>query len=257
MKKQLLAASLLSAAIAAQGSNTFGILFCQARVVDSGTAELAVELPATPGYVDNNGNPVAVWKVGTVAAGGAIDTFYSENGPGAFQVRNTGNRNAFIYITTGDVSNYGDSTDRGNDYYQNTLGGLFGGPPNFVAPIPDPSKRFSGNWHGYYSLAVSTAVTGKVPVWRNLEWEYDGSKSYTDYNGEYYGEVQLSWHNCRGSDDQDAPICGQYLCYLAAGEVQPFDLKFYAPVSYGLDYYDCPFIVRLEASTFRRWEHDK
>lgn len=83
MKKQLLAASLLSAAIAAQaGSNTFGILFCHARVVDSGYAELAVELPATPGYVDKDGNPVAVWKVGTVAAGGAIDTFYSENGPG-------------------------------------------------------------------------------------------------------------------------------------------------------------------------------
>ena len=194
MKKQLLAASLLSTAIAAQaGSNTFGVLFCQARVVDSGNADLAVELPATPGYVDKDGNPVAVWKVGTVAAGGAIDTFYSENGPGAFQVRNTGNRNAFIYITTGNDGEMTSNTDspvpgsgeKDSTYYRESFQGMFGEGEE-ISVIPDPTKRDSQYYS--YSLAVSTEVTARVPTWRNLCWIY--AQGYED-NG--YG---YRWGSC-------------------------------------------------------------
>lgn len=257
-----LAASLLSAAIAAQaGSNTFGVLFCSATVNVNTEAELAVELPATPGYTDINGDSVAIWKVGTVAAGGAIDTFYSENGPGAFQVRNTGNRNAFIYITTGILSwldSHKDSTPHSAAYYEESLTEMFGSPIGW-RPHPDPSKRGQYDWD--YSLAVSTGVTGKVPVWRNLEWCFE-SGTYTDTSGNgesATGALVSNWVNGRGVDGVGGTICGQYLGYLAAGEVQPFDLKFYAPYARidGSGCYDCGFIVRLEASTFRRWDHDK
>ena len=236
----LLLASLAAASV--QAGLRYSVLYCQARIMeDNGDDYLSVELPATSGYVDGDGNPVAVWKIGTVAAGGAIDTFYSENGPGAFQVRNTGNRNAYIYITTGEFLYHDDHTPSSySQWYHDNLITLFGDEIETIWAVANPVGRVVSN----YCLAVSTAVSARVPEWRNLSWGY----TWGDPPWMKFDKTEDMWNYGSG-------MFGQYLGYALAGEVIPFDLKFYAPImSNG---YPVVFIVRLEASTFRRWDHDK
>ena len=278
--RAIVASLLLAAAASARAvTNEFGVIFCHASVSNaSGSAAcLAIALPATSGFSDTNGNPVAVWDVGNVVAGGTADTFHSENGPGAFQARNVGNRAAYVYVTSGyPLLDDGNSTVDGRAYYADTLRGLFGD-----SGLHECTADFEGSWDpwGYaqsYRVAVSTSVDTKFPVWRNLEWLYyrgmytdgDGNGPSSSYDEEMYMGwmhfpsfmkdrlAQRDYYNYYYNGYVDLPcgVCGQYLGFLLPGEEVPFDLKLWAPA-------ECEnsigFIVRLEASTFRRWRHGK
>ena len=67
---------------------------------------VSVSLLPTEGYYDNYGNPVTIWNVGNVPAGGVADSWHGEGGPGRFTAKNTGNVKAYFYITTGSSHSY-------------------------------------------------------------------------------------------------------------------------------------------------------
>ena len=245
---------VLLAAASVHAEITTGILFCQARVYEGDPTDLSIEIPTTSGYVDANGNPAAIWRIGAVVAGGASDTFYSNEGPGAFSARNTGSCAAYLYITSGYEPSYGNSEETDKhmisqsvyNYIEISFNALFGDGSWFLGECV-PNVASMGDNENRYRLAISTAVSSKVPEWRPLCWWYGGS-------GEWI-EVQQS----DDSGDWYNSSCGQYLCYLLPGEVQPFDLKFWAPRmgAYSYSEKSLVFPVFVEASTFRRWDHDK
>ena len=245
----LCATAALATATSVRAETTSGFIFCSARILDANGGDLSVTLPATEGYVDSKGNPVTLWRIGNVVAGGAVDTFYSDNGPGAFQVRNTGSAPAYLYITSGNVYGYGhlqDETqahqeDESNGtrsvsrYIEYTVGTVFGDEACVSGRCVPTEKYMSGDHE--YRLAVSTVISSKLPVWRNLNWFYSGEW------------LSAEVENFVGG------TCGQYLGYLLPGEVLPFDLKFWAPLKmYGET---IAFPIVIEASTFRRWDHDR
>lgn len=254
-------------------TNDFSVIYCHASVSDTldGEARLAISLPTTNGFSDTNGNPVTVWDVGSIVAGGTADTFYSENGPGAFQARNTGNRAAYVYITSGFPRDLASAAELDSGCYDNTLRGLFGDSGLYYCSAAFEPGVDPDSWMFSYRLAVSTNVTSKIPVWRNLDWLYFGG-DYVDRTGDGILEEDMgyvwaykcwmhlpSMINNRLYDDLwwdggTSGICGQYLGFLCPGETVHFDLKFWAPR-------ECEssiaFVVRLEASTFRRWTHGK
>ncbi len=246
----LCATAALATASSVRAETTSGFIFCSARILDANGGDLSVTLPATEGYVDSKGNPVTLWRIGNVVAGGAVDTFYSDNGPGAFQVRNTGSAPAYLYITSGMW--YGDGHlqnetqahqegDLNNDYnpsvsryIENTVRTVFGDEAHVYGCVPT-EKEMSGGYE--YRLAVSTVISSKLPVWRNLNWFYSGE--WRSAEVEAFG----------------GGTCGQYLGYLLPGEVLPFDLKFWAPLKMHGETIAFPIVI--EASTFKRWDHDR
>ncbi len=115
-------------------------VFCKARILPSGgqTGEviLSVTLPPTPGYTDENGNPVTVWNLGDVTAGGVADTWH-DGGPGFFTARNTGNVAAYVYVvTSGQMFDYDQNVGGLPNYYTYTLQRLYPNAFWFVWPRP-------------------------------------------------------------------------------------------------------------------------
>lgn len=220
-----------------------GVIYCKASVVETTDTILSVYLPPTSGYVDCQGNPATVWNIGNVPHGGVADTFFSDKGPGAFQVKNDGTCAAFVYVTTGN----GDWYDDGQLYYD-SLQSIFG-VVSRLDPQPADIYRDGIPYREGYRLAVSTEVTGKVPDWRPLNWMR--SVATLEFRAFASGENVKNYPDFGGN-------CYQYLSYLAPGETQLFDLKFWAP-DYNIDHadeYALGFVVVLQASEFRAWPHD-
>ncbi len=271
MKRTLpaLLALALAANVQAQGYYKDGVIYCKATVANSGDKILSVYLPPTPGYTDYQGTPATVWNVGEVPAGGVADTFFSDKGPGAFQVKNDGSCAAFVYISTGLPNEFKnlwrvDGTgmpvnQRPNDYnpnldgdtlYQHSLESIFG-DLGMMQPCPLDRHGSMGLWREGYRLAVSTDVTAKVPEWRCLNWmvvHQDGSDNFRKFSTEDDINTYSTEDTC----------CFQYLSYLASGETQLFDLKFWAPSAewIGGGTTTFGFVVVLQASEFRLWPHD-
>ena len=72
-----------------------------------------------------------------------------------------------------------------------------------------------------------------------------------DSNYSYLWRLRLS--NELTQNNWNLPTA--YLAYMPVGETQLFDLKFWAPLERGdeLNW----FVIRIEASPFRRWDHDR
>lgn len=86
------------------------VVYCTANIMmgpENGAIPMvSVSLLPTEGYYDNYGNPVTIWNVGNVPAGGVADSWHGEGGPGRFTAKNTGNVKAYFYITTGSSHSY-------------------------------------------------------------------------------------------------------------------------------------------------------
>lgn len=267
----MLAALMIVSAAGAQIYNP-AVVYCKATILSAGgsngtTNYLSITLPETPGAVDQEGNPVTIWNIGDVVAGGVADSWHGEGGPGRFVARNTGNVPAYVYVTTG-VDGFSELFDQngvplsGDDsgWYWERLRYLFG--EGRVALIPRPTIRLDaritdGEYQAHsYHLALTTDVTAKAPTWRSLDRLALNGYEWVDSTTEAsYG----LW---------DA-VCAAYLAYMPVGEYQPFDLKFYAPQNRYYNQYTyrweeadltgraASFVFRVEASAFPRWEHDR
>ncbi len=245
----LLAAALtvtVAAGLHAGTTYNNAIVFCKATIQESGQMSgnylLSVELPPTPGYTDPDGNPVTIWNVGNVPAGGVADTWH-DGGPGYFTVRNTGNVGSFVYVVGIARNEYNDVPAGGTWDYQAVLGHLFGyGPPQlFPRPEPFTPESYGGET---YHLALTTDVTARAPTWRSLD--------HVSRPG--LGYPQAGW------DYQSDPLsfqCSAYLSWMPPGEYQPFDLKFWGPAEFTVWNGPVFFVFRVEASAFPRWEHDR
>ena len=233
-----------------------GVIYCKATIASSDTEVLSVYLPPTPGCVDHQGSPTTVWNVGNVPSGGVADTFFSDKGPGAFQVKNDGNRAAFVYVITGCPTSgfYAYDTRPGapagisnaNAVSEEGLIFLFGEMINHMMPQPVDEYRNGVPFRSGYRLAVSTDVTGKVPNWRPLNWMYVKPTDAWEFREFQTGQDFWNWSTTEK--------CYQFLSYLAPGETQLFDLKFWAPSDHPSE--SIGFVVVLQASQFRLWQHD-
>lgn len=253
------------AATTAQAQDTYkdGVIYCKADVLNTPFKILSVSLPASNGYSDYSGNPCTVWNIGEVPPGGVADTFFSDKGPGAFQVKNDGNRGAFLYVVTGSADAFPVTkrAKEGYSYYDTpnlenfpyNLSSIFG--EDILTSFPaQPVDRFENGvpQRMYYRLAVSTDVTGKIPAWRPLNWAYCHEAPDPGDGSSYcFREFQPGDDYMQYSG---TGTCYQYLSYLASGETQLFDLKFFAPTDSVSDNFG--FIVIIEASEFRLWQHD-
>lgn len=255
MKAKLIKRAALAAAILAGGGVAYGenvsnaVVYCTAIITegaDSGNTVVSVSLPPTEGYYDNRGNPVTVWNVGKVPAGGVADSWHGEGGPGRFTARNTGNVRAYFYVTTqrvnggyiplptenGFVSPY--PHVMGDQDIQNYLGldGISGGRP-CISPqelrgIPDP---------GAYHLAFTTDTMAKVPTWHSLDHMYNNGHFSTD--GTYGNEV------------------AGFMGCVDAGDYLTFDLKYWASSHNMGGNYPVLFTFCVEASSFPLWDHGR
>ena len=254
----------------------FGKVTLQTAPIDEGdpTAYFSVTIPATAGATDKFGNPATIWNLGDVQCGGVYDSFYN-GGPGHFRVQNTGNLPAYVYISTGfggDVS-FRNQSESADSYSFDTAEILFNSA-NFINPLPSPrlQNRELLDHNGYcnysardgYALAVSTDVTAIVPSWRPLSWLYfENGNNWNDANEAVWEQYQVDsnysylWRlrlsNELTQNNWNLPTA--YLAYMPVGETQLFDLKFWAPLERGdeLNW----FVIRIEASPFRRWDHDR
>lgn len=250
----------LASGLRAGTTITPAVVYCKARIMPSGLATgnevLSVTLPPTPGYADQYGNPVTVWNPGNVTAGGVADSWH-EGGPGFFNVRNTGNVEAYVYVVA--LSYYdGDSHVMRGAYGDSVTNNLrqmcdlvwqTQSIPNylgFLRPRPTPRASYDEEYNSgpTYHLALTTDMTSAAPVWRPLDHATDcGSGS--------------PWQN--GYDLQSRQ-CSAYLGPLAVGDYQPFDLKFWAPGEALMPPGEgvvMTFIFTVEAASFPRWEHDR
>ena len=229
------------------------IFACTARITEGGyggDAVVSVSLPPTEGCYDDMGNPVTIWNMGNVPAGGVTDSWHGEGGPGRFTARNTGNINAYFYLTTGYYFHFtalptysGPIAYSGLPYVmQDTQGlrerlGIDGvylkGPcisPKELREYPNPYC---------YHLAFTTDTMAKVPTWHSLDHRYDGVWSTQERSSNIYGNEVAGF---MGSVD--------------AGDYLTFDLKFWAsrimPANIPVIFTFC-----VEASTFPLWDHGR
>ena len=242
-------------------TNVPAIVYCKTRIMPSGLlgdAVLSMTLPPTPGYTDQNGNPVTVWNPGNVTAGGVADSWHS-GGPGYFTVRNTGNVEAYVYVVAlsrGEIESYD------HDIYgrygnieaflprqSETLRYVWGEAAalNPLGPRPTPrADELVNYWNETYHLALTTDMTAVAPTWRSLDHALTVS----------YGAYQ-PWQSQHGYFDCQ---CSAFLASVAVGDYQPFDLKFWAPPEEFLPRSEgqpMSFVFTVEASSFPRWEHDR
>lgn len=251
------------------------VIFGKVTIAEGGDADdpstlfLSVTIPATEGAVDAYGNPATIWNLGTIMAGGVYDSFYN-GGPGHFRVQNTGNYPAYVYVSTGQN---GDPKFQGHQepnipYYTESAEALFGDDycgralfpiamPKFLEQVlnDDPEEAAY-----FYSLAVSTEITGRIPVWRPLSWFY-GMEMKSGNMGYKNSAEALRWHGWRYVFSQGDWAMGEetftYLAYLPVGETQLFDLKFWAPLRRDEYCYKFWFPIRIEAAAFKLWDHDR
>lgn len=221
---------------AAQETKIDAIVYCKAIITPSGDMTdpvLAVELPPTPGRVDPNGNPVTIWELGEVAAGGVADSWH-DGGPGLFQVRNVGNVSAYVYVTAMSAAEFMNEPSFVWEW-------VFGSDPMSSHPRPQsriaevPGEPVAPPEGMSFHLALTTDVTAVAPTWSPL-----GHCSYYQNGVPYWLDRQ----------------CSAYLAWMPAGEYQPFDLKFWAPLG-GLPPEPFGFAFRVEAASFPMWEHDR
>ena len=263
----LAAALLLGQAQSAMADATYNdaVIFGKVTIAEGGDANntdtlfLSVTIPATEGAVDAYGNPATIWNLGTVMAGGVYDSFYN-GGPGHFRVQNTGNYPAYVYVSTG----YGAPKFTGNQsgdgsYYWGTAELQFTGLDG-MEPVALP--KFLGNcenreWR--YALAVSTEVTGLVPVWRPLSWFYnsDDVKYYNAADATGFDGGNVFYFQMIGAKGEWISDYSAYLAYMPVGETQLFDLKFWAPLMRDEYNYKFWFPIRIEAAAFKLWDHDR
>lgn len=256
----LLSATLLAGIALPAGAETsinYAVVFCKAKVIGSKDTVLSVTLPMDTSYTDIYGDPMIVWDMGTVAPGGVVDSFFSEGGPGRFKVRNNGNCAAYVYVTSGGFwdgneqnnSPFGETQEHGNEYFLRSAESAFGNNvEGWGRCVPTQRDYEEEEWA--YRAAISTSVDTKYPVWRNLEYGYEGGN---------YDAPDPMMSSASGADwykDSWAGFCGQYLAYLPAGETQLFDVKFWLPRDMHGDR-TVVFPIRIEAAAFPRWDHGK
>ena len=279
IRNAAIAALILGTAAAAHAERTYNdaVIFGNVTLrgaMDSEEAYLSVTIPTTDGAFDIDGRPTTIWNLGTVMASGVYDSFY-HGGPGYFRVENTGNYPAYVYVSTGTyfTPRFNGSDDRSSGYSYSEVAMRLFDPYGLVdyremEPVAAP-KFLSCEWgqDGYvYALAVSTDVTALVPMWRPLSWfwveDYDGYNSIgkmvdgstaRSFDGEEYC---FTVEGCvwRSSDLM------AYLAHMPVGETQLFDLKFWAPPNNWHDQSELLnrwFIIRIEASAVKLWDHDQ
>lgn len=247
-RDRLLAGLLVLGAVgtvSAQVTTNNAYVFCKARITEPGewgNPVLSVTLPPTPGYTYSGpwgDTPITVWNVGDVAAGGVADTWH-DGGPAFFTVRNSGNVNAYVYVTGMSRSEVdSDSNDYkyvlqslGVDWSYGSIQLLHPRPTPFPAPVEFVGNTPAEDFHQSYHLALTTDATAIAPTWRPLD--------YCSYNGAAPTLIRRQ--------------CSAFLTRMPPGEYQPFDIKFWAPPMPSID--DTHgFVFRVEAASFPLWEH--
>ncbi|MBQ6925780.1 MAG: hypothetical protein IJQ73_14180 [Kiritimatiellae bacterium] len=268
----LAAVLLLGQAQSAMANATYNdaVIFCKVTIAENGEENgdkyLSVTIPATEGATDSYGNPATIWNLGTVMAGGIYDSFYN-GGPGHFRVQNSGNMPAYVYVSTGWNEPKFQGHQDTSDYYYDSLLRLFENVGS-MEPVAMPKildqllewyyQTDNNEVKRCYALAVSTEITGRVPVWRPLSWFYDGN-DVAYYNGadatSYDPNYRRYTFQTIGTKGEGISDYSAYLAYMPVGETQLFDLKFWAPPRKGEDHYWFP--IRIEASAFKLWDHDR
>lgn len=253
-----LAAAIAAAATPAMAETdrTDSVIFCKVAftINDGGDAILSVTIPATEGATDYDGRPTRIWNLGNVMVGGVYDSFYN-GGPGYFQVQNNGTLPAFVYVSTGFGTGEIDGGEVDADFYYYSAMQLWGdncGSSLFPVALP----KFQIDAQSRYALAVSTDVTALVPAWQPLSWVRNVSTGQfvdaaTAIRGDGYDYVFLG-----GGMQVEEGCHYAYLGYMPIGETQLFDLKFWAPTYYIWDISGW-FVVRIEASAMKLWDHDR
>ena len=227
------------------------VVYCTANIMsgpeNGALSMVSVSLPPTEGYYDNYGNPVTIWNVGNVPAGGVADSWHGEGGPGRFTAKNTGNVRAYFYITTGRSQfyspMYGHEGNGNNSITTrpNVMGsaeisnhlGLVGESLEF--PCISPHELYGCHDWGAYHLAFTTDITAKVPTWHSLDKRF--CNGYIDF----------------GADPRSSTTVG-FMGTVIPGDYLTFDLKFWA---HPQAKFPAIFTFCVEASEFPLWDHGR
>ena len=245
-KSFALAAAMLAGVACAQDyeEKPLHVVYCKATILqgaEGGYTNISVTLPATEGYYDRDGHPITYWSVGEVPAGGVVDSWHQEGGPGRFTAKNDGNCGAYLYVK----SNTGN-----NGYFSERLGyhvepwfdvdsGIFGGG-NINLKSCSSLQRWRRSIDDYH-LAFTTDVTAKMPTWHSLE--YCTNCDYRHTGG---------WHRC----DEGFGEVAAYMGYVEPGEYLSFDMKLWVPKG-NHNSGSMLFTFCVEASPFPLWDHGR
>ena len=254
-KRLALAAAMLAGVACAQDyeEKPLHVVYCKATILlgaEGGYTNISVTLPATEGYYGRDGYPITYWNVGEVPAGGVVDSWHQEGGPGRFMAKNDGNCGAYLYVRSNSdneeyvseslpysvkpwFQNNGLSSDGAVDPI------IFGEVNSFGCPCSS-LQRWRRSIDDYH-LAFTTDVTAKIPTWHSLEYCFNCS---CDKKG--------NWHRC---DDGYGRVAA-YMGYVEAGEYLSFDMKLWAPRG-SHNSGSMLFTFCVEASPFPLWDHGR
>lgn len=249
IKKALLAAAMLAGVGMAYGNGiSNNVVYCTANIIsgpkNGALPMVSVSLPPTEGYYDNYGNPVTIWNVGDVPAGGVADSWHGEGGPGRFTAKNTGNVKAYFYITTGSSQSYspmqnawtGQVTPLPNVMNEGMIRDVLGLEGKYLnAPCISPHELYGWPYEGAYHLAFTTDTTAKVPTWHSLDKRFQN------------GNMNI------GADKMSSTTVG-FMGTVIPGDYLTFDLKFWA---HPRAEWPAIFTFCVEASEFPLWDHGR
>lgn len=249
IKKALLAAAMLAGVGMAYGNGiSNNVVYCTANIItgpENGASPMvSVSLPPTEGYYDNYGNPVTIWNVGNVPAGGVADSWHGEGGPGRFTAKNTGNVKAYFYITTGSWHSYSSMENywtgqvtmplnvMDEQLVENYLGlsGL-----HLKASCISPHELYGCPDFEAYHLAFTTDTNAKVPTWHSLDKRF--CNGHIDF----------------GASPRMSTTVG-FMGTVIPGDYLTFDLKFWA---HPQAEFPAIFTFAVEASEFPLWGHGR
>ena len=247
IKRAVLAAAMVAGAAAYanydENSTPLHVVYCKAAITPgagSGWTNISVTLPATEGYYDRYGNPITYWNVGEVSAGGVVDSWHQEGGPGRFTAKNVGNCGIYLYVRSCSENYHSESLPRNIFPWDDVNPDIFGDGMRQCYPCSS-LQMWRHSVVGFYHLAFTTDVTAKVPTWHSLAYCLVCQCNHS------YG-----WHKCDGGYDDVAA----YMGYLEAGEYLPFDMKLWAPRGYN-GAFNMLFTFCVEASPFPLWDHGR
>ena len=253
--KQLINGGALAATVLTLGSAQAepnpndGVVFCRAKIVSSGGTPydtVSITLPFT------GDQDYTYWNLGAVPAGGVVDSWHGQGGPGRFEAHNNGEVGAYVYLT---------SRASSDEYEKDWHGRLTDVAYVLNKPVfdgtcliePTPSLHYWRNSDDAqrYCLAFTRDMEGKIPTWRMLDmWTVGSNLSMND-------NESVNWQQ---GDRWEGQMCcvGAYMGYLEAGEYMPFDVKFWAPHYSSGDAFEnnVRFTFMVEAAPFPLWEHD-
>ena len=245
IKRAVLAAAMVAGAAAYASydvnSTPLHVVYCKAAITpgaESGWTNVSVTLPATEGYYDRDGNPITYWNVGEVPAGGVVDSWHQEGGPGRFTAKNTGNCGVYLYVMSSEQIYLSEFLGHDIIPWNYVVPAIFGGGNNSISPCSS-LERWRRDSHCYH-LAFTTDVSAKVPTWHSLEYCHS---CYYNHGG---------WHKC----DEGYGDVAAYMGYVEAGEYLPFDMKFWAPFVNNFGF-NMLFTFCVEASPFPLWDHGR